>query len=473
MTNSPAAIPDLQALADAGHQTCINSAVDYNTKTITISTTLPRLSTLPYLDATVSNSDGVIISTGTIANTDSFQGQSSFAGNLPLGLQLSDVSTYNISAGTLGACDPIGERFPLTKRVNAYLGVPLVITRGDSVVYATVTSDTEPQVSGNVSLANVAQSVGQFVTGPAAGDYFVVNSVDEATSLLDVDRQLTGYSGSLVKLMPRRTVVGYSGWSETGTRTTFDLDQDRPTGSSLSYPAGSYFSYGLYPFSHPYLTGNPTLTGRSVIVPEDAYGRSIEVGDLFTYTSQETLQPATGLVVFTSTTMDGPELYFWPAADIDIASPVGVYLANHYTLELYPDFNSTCLTTLTSNQTGIGSSTFRTPKVEALPVVGNGVDGVLQFNVGPLQLADGQHLTGSGLPSLNIRGAVYEDGTRIVDISGCTTQSTSAALVRDGVLVITNSNFLDAVTTIQVQATVCYGSATARTCHNIAATPVS
>lgn len=187
----------------------------------------------------------------------------------------------------------------LSKVDDVYSGVPLIISRGDSVpiFYVSGVSGKNNLTYGSTQAValtghNYANCIGQIVSGAHSGTQFHVGSYNLAGRTLVIDKDATTWSGEYFKLMPYRTVTAYSGWETYtgqagGISARFSLDESRAVG------VGSIITYGVHigntvydvPGAIGLSPGLLTLPCTQAAIPNLNYLYDVAVGDTVSYTA--------------------------------------------------------------------------------------------------------------------------------------------------------------------------------------------
>ena len=407
------------------------------------------------------------------------------------------------------------------KKDDSYPNVPVVIERGDAVAHGTVDVVTGSNVftltttnaAGAYSSQNMLNCMAEVISGASSGQTFAV--VGQVGTELTADTDVTDLSGQLLKLMPYRTVTGYSGWEDHsaganlgsgGVQGRFDLDTTIPTKvGSLLFNDGNYsgVEYGKYPD----LGVDTSLTAgffpySVVTVTGDAHDKDIAPGDVIFFNPQSA--PAnthTGVIVEVrdhGTASEGDTaLLYWPEDQPAAASTYTIHRSNSFNLLTYPQFGTDYLVVASDSLvTATGQkyvTQFRTPDV-VVDFAANEFESTFadvtettNFHIGPIRLSDGTTLddgqagANGVMPLLHFSGLVTNGNltspTTVVEKEAFSSQSPSAAhkfdglFFKDGIMTLAAQNSFSASETMICKATITYGGVTLNQIYTVPVQP--
>lgn len=390
---------------------------------------------------------------------------------------------------------------------EAYIGTPVLITRGHSVPHGTVdvVSGENKITIGGVDLTsyNLSNSVIEVISGADLGRELFVTNHTSSTNILTVNENCYDLSGQLVKIKPFRHVVDYSPWSfdgpfisggtafigDGGIISRFGLDKTIPNEASnventTIYLYGTLYSGDATPTSTTYhpLDSSETFPINLNLVEIAKSGFADKSFDLkkgdflvFTRTGGDPSLLRTGVVMSVVASDNCYVASIWPSDyeyTIDTNELATVYRSNEFTLLDYPEFNKEYLCVLSVDNEPQATCKIQTPSV-CLDITANeyestysSIPETAHFHVGPVYLSDGQVL--SGFP-LNI-SVTAENGdivspTTIINTSAHSSQNVnvghlfSGMYFKDGVFTALTSTVFNASETIYVKAQANYGSA--------------
>lgn len=395
----------------------------------------------------------------------------------------------------------------LSRRTNAYIDSPVVITRGDAVVYGainTVTSGNYITLTSNRNLTsytgyNLSKSIVKVLSGTHSGTTFSVTSYTQGQTGFYVDRDCFDYTGEIIALMPYRIINSYSGWSYAftgegspdavgsgGVLSRFGFTENIPNKvGSISYTSGTYSGI-ITDLVHPYGVTDllPLFSGSVVALKNDTYLRDIRFGDIVYFNpASAPLTESTGIIVGVSSHAVAGEgdiaITFWPPRVVDSASTYKIIRNNEMYLQTYPEFNTQY--TILASVDGVAKaiSTLPTPSA-SLEFSANEFESTYSivsetshFHVGPVVLSNGQTLTGTTSgpygPSIyftvDVTHGDPEAPTTVVSKSAFSTQNPDIGhnfggmYFKDGVLTVAAQAAFNASETLFCTAQVIYGSA--------------
>lgn len=335
------------------------------------------------------------------------------------------------------------DTFGLDERNDVYNDTPILITRGDAVLHGTISSVT----SGNIITiasdkllysytgANLTNCIGTVISGSKLNQSFAVTSYTLGQTSIYVDRDLTTFSGQLVKLMPYRISNSYSGWAgytggiankgSGGINVRFAVTENVPTTvGSMRYSTGFYSgtrlvfhpadpSGGVIPF---------TYTGAVVALSGDNYQRDVNLGDLVYYNplSNPSLTN-TGVILYTGLHNNAAEgaytITFWPAVVPASNSTYTIARANALHVQSYPKFDQDYTVSIIDTSGQYFATTIHSPTAE-VDIVANEFESQFgpipessNFHIGPVHLSNGQVLDdwrtyATGIPHMYMTATV-------------------------------------------------------------------
>lgn len=394
---------------------------------------------------------------------------------------------------------------------NVYEGVPVLIERGDAVGHFridtvsgqnTVTVSTDAGATVYLSTSNLANSIGEVLSGARSGQRFYVHSFNGSTSQLTVDRNLTSYSGDLIKVMPYRHVVGYSGWenytgfnphpsfnnsnySNTfgGILSKFTLDAERPisigsamTGRTMTAIDGEV-TYDMQSLFNVGGSGIVTFPSKASFLDKDlTYNRDVQFGDIVVFNPENDPSHVSGAVILSVDDYSATQwrVYIHPPCAVNsLSNEVYLYRQNVYKLLTAPAFDTNYILNAGLNGVNYGTEVVRTPSanldvsVNEFDSTYNTVGEQVHFHIGPVTLSNGQVLTNDY--TLRLSGALYQgDVTSSSPITSWYrhgTMDTSIGTIANGqyaklgVLTATYNAALNASETLYLRITSEYGTA--------------
>lgn len=344
--------------------------------------------------------------------------------DIVLGIEVASSTNYNI---------------PVDRRNEMYLGQIAMITRGDAVYQGTLTTVSGEVITLTTNKAvasytgyNMANCIGKIISGAHSGQYFSTTTHTLGSSNIYVDQDLSSMTGELVALMPRREVTTYSGWyytgqvgslGEKGVKARFGFSENIPLRvGSMLHPTGYYSGVSVrhHPADPDGLSIPLTWNMSTIALSGDAYGRSIEFGDLIYFSPSGNLgQTKTGIAIYVEDhavpAQGAVAVTYWPAAVPDPATTYTIHRANHFsllnTLKFDTDYN---VLAVPSSGDPIFDKV-RTPSA-TISVTANEFESTFadvtetsNFYIGPITLSNGQVITdiSSTLPYLHFSGSVY------------------------------------------------------------------
>jgi hypothetical protein len=288
----------------------------------------------------------------------------------------------------------------IDKRSNKYIGDKLLITRGDAVLQATIATVTNKNAltfttnnlppGASYANYNLNSSIVEVLSGAASGTTFAVTSHAAGSSTVYVDRDCFSMSGQLVKIMPYREVIGYTGWNyDTGLPSNkgsggimgrFSLNQNIPnkigslyyttgtfvnsiySGEHLGYipdvtapfqllslagdnPGTAYLGFFYFQPTNPYYPAGTGYHITQVLLQNhkiDPYKRDISRGDLVIYNpSSNPASTATGVIVLAGDDGVNTTIQYWPAQTPAAGSTYTIFRSNQVYLQCFPEFDKT------------------------------------------------------------------------------------------------------------------------------------
>ena len=397
----------------------------------------------------------------------------------------------------------------LSKLEDTYLNTPLLITRGDAVLFGTVSTVVN---ENNITLS-------QFYTGNAYSSYDLSNSLVEVVSGADLGKQyyvstqsgstlvltnsVYNLSGQVVKVQPIRKVSNYTPWDipltylsgnvfgefgSNGASSRFGLDQNIPIKVGSIFELSGIdvlpiYSGDITPIvTHPLDIAetfpiNTTFIGIYSSYLEDNY-LDVVVGDTVIYTPTSfPLETRTGVVGGTFTFEAGSTGYtvvnlFNPEGDVDLTYPIIIHRHNQFTLMEYPEFGSEFMCVLNSDSEVLATATLETPEA-VLETSANEYESTYSvipetshFHVGPVTLTNGQTLSGFPVSiSFSVENGDVASPTTVISSEGNSLQHVSVGHLfdgkyyKDGVFTAPALTVFNASETLFLKAEVSYGSA--------------
>lgn len=391
---------------------------------------------------------------------------------------------------------------------NTYINTPLLITRGDAVLFGTVSTVIDENkitltqfYTGNTySSYNLSNSLIEVVSGADLGKQYYTTS--QVGSTLTLTNSAYNLSGQVVKIQPIRKVTSYTPWEipltyrssifgafgSNGASSRFSLDQNIPikVGSVFELSGidiTSIYSGDLSPTTtHPLDTTESFPINTSFIGMHTSYLESnyfdVVPGDLIIYTpTTAPSETRTGVVSSVFTFEAGSTGYtvanlFNPEGDIDLTYPITIHRHNQFTLMEYPEFGSEFMCVLNSDSEVLATATLETPEA-VLETSANEYESTYSiipetshFHVGPVTLTNGQTLSGFPVSvSFSVENGDVVSPTTVLSSEGNSLQHVSVGHLfdgkyyKDGVFTAPASTVFNASETLFLKAEVSYGSA--------------
>lgn len=507
----------------------LNANVSYSERKINVSALYTGSTSNPVsaVGWIVKNPKGVIISSSSFQLEDQFQLMPGYYGTASFGLRaaafgstitsttgiyFSDMlvnwktSDYNANILLIETgLSPNG--ITISQRDNIYSGVPVLITRGDSVLQTRVDSVAggnyiawncqEAAINTIAGTFNYNNSIVEVLSGSNAGQIARITSYD--TTGFYVDRDVYSWSGNYIKVMPRRWIKEYTPWSrpdptnysEAGTGdilAEFKLSEAKPTGVGFAYNLTGQFinnvSVDVYQISQGVGGSNFFNTsGTTILLQRPLDQKDVQPGDvLFYYANEDSNQLNSGVVLQVRTAADADisneyyEVTYFPSGRpaSPLIAPMHLHRADQYSLELYPEFDQDYSVHAYIAGIGqVGYTKFRTPSAE-IEFSANEHESTYgtvgeqaHFHIGPVRLSNGEYLNDSKYltlsgtieqgdvtnPTVLARGVA--NGSQNPNIG----HNYSGSYYKDGVYTISVANSFNASETLFAKIQANYGSA--------------